>query len=52
MSSERTLSIDENGKSFVNVVKSELKARLSNRDLPERLHEKHFGYFPKHIDPI
>lgn len=27
------------------------KGRLSNRDLSERLRGKHWGHFPKHIDP-
>ncbi|XP_043593045.1 piggyBac transposable element-derived protein 4-like isoform X2 [Bombus pyrosoma] len=27
------------------------KGRLTNGDLPERLHGKHWGHFPKHIDP-
>ena len=27
------------------------KGRLSNGDLPERLDGKHWGHFPKHIDP-
>ena len=27
------------------------KGRLSNGDLPKKLHGKHWGHFPKHIDP-